>query len=416
VRSVAAEGRASTANTSMPPWTPAARRPASKSSGAGIGSARPVEPGGTEPEPESGPPPSPNTSTVAGPDRHSRAPGVTARPSARLAVAARPGATTTPAVTAASAAVTHRRRRDRSTASPITAATTSAGPAVSDGRGRAAATRATPAIQPTRSEVGRWITRASRPPTTPAGMPAASPHTITGPAAGAARRLAGSDTTGRPPKVGMRTGATPIWAAALTARATASERGPGARSARGRARTTMPADAATERRKPIEKTSRGSTSTSPATASASSRMPDCGRPLTAATRARAAMASARRTDGSHRVSNPNSPRVASPASSRAHSGSRRRSGPARARTKATFSPDTASRWARPEARKSSTTSGRWPRSSPRTKPVNKARRSGGSDAAPATSARRSPLASRLSGPPGDQPSMAVTERLPARWR
>src|SRR5581483_2910745 len=99
---------------------------------------------------------------------------------------------------------------------------------------------------------GTQTARATTPPTAPAGRPAAMPHIITGPAAGTARRLAGSEATGSPPNTGTRTGATPNWAAIVTPNASASGRGPGSASAMGLASTAMPAHAPTDSRKPTE--------------------------------------------------------------------------------------------------------------------------------------------------------------------
>ena len=133
-----------------------------------------------------------------------------------------------------------------------------------------------------------------------------------------------------------------------------------------------------------------------------------------------AMATARRTDGSHRVRTPKPNRMPMPATSRGHNPSRRSSGAATAKTKATFWPDTANRWLRPAARKSSTSSGDCSRSSPSTRPVNRARRSVPSDEAPRPRVRRSSLANRLTGPPGwGWSSRSMLRRLPmwrrARW-
>ena len=63
------------------------------------------------------------------------------------------------------------------------------------------------------------------------------------------------------------------------------------------------------------------------------------------------------------------------------------SGAATARTNTTFCPDTTSRCESPAPSKSSATTVDPPRSSPRTNPVNNARRSGGSDVEPSTTSR-----------------------------
>ena len=172
----------------------------------------------------------------------------------------------------------------------------------------------------------------------------------------------------------------------------------------GLARSRMPPDAPTDRRKPSEPTSRGSTRRSPVTARARMRTPDTGRPRVEDSRARPAMASARSTDGSHRVRTPKRSSRTRPAPKRGPSRSRRRRGESRARTKATFWPLTTNRWVRPAARKSSVISTGWPRSSPRTKPEKRVRRSGGRDATPDRRVRRIAVG---------QPAGAVAELPPA---
>src|SRR5439155_24016855 len=116
--------------------------------------------------------------------------------------------------------------------------------------GNRAVTRATPATHATSTPVGTWTARAIAPPTTPAGTPAASPHIITGPAAGTAMTLAGSAATGSPPQPGTSTGATPTWAASVTANADATGRGPGTAATSGWANSATPAHAPAESRKP----------------------------------------------------------------------------------------------------------------------------------------------------------------------
>lgn len=298
-------------------------------------------------------------------------------------------------------------RRRRTALAPATArrtpATATAALASRTGRGKRAVVRATALIQASRKRVGRCRNAATWPPRIPAGRPAAMPQTMTGPAAGTARRLAGNEASGMPPKTGSSTGATPAWAARVTASGAGTPL-----TASGRESKAMPAHAETESRKPIEPARSGSTSTSPVPASDSTRIDDAGRPRVAAPNASPAMATARRTDGSHRVSTPNVARTNTPVTSRPRIESRRNSGPAMARTKATFWPETASRCVRPAARKSSTSVGSCSRSSPRTRPVNSALRSGGSDAAPATSVRRSWLAKRVTGPPASGSRAAET--------
>src|SRR5262249_48030564 len=157
-----------------------------------------------------------------------------------------------------------------------------------------APTRATSAIQRTPSRVGKCNTGANAG-TSPATTPAGNPHIISGPATGTASRLAGTETTGSPRNALTATGATPTWAAIVTAAASASERGPGRRAARGVASTAMPAVAPTDSHQPTDHTSSGSTSIIRVAASASSRMVLAGRARKNAVAASPATAAARTT-------------------------------------------------------------------------------------------------------------------------
>ena len=322
-------------------------------------SMRPMPRARSAPSASSGSVPASTTTTVEGgsPPRHTRTPGATVVPPSAVGGGRQTGNATTATATASAAASRPAERRHTTAAASAPARIVRVTPP-SRASGSAAVTRATPAIHATRRRVGTCSRAAGAPPTTPATSPADMPHTTTGPAAGTARRLAGSDAAGSAPNVGTSTGATPTWAASVTLVAAANQRGPGRRRASGAASSRIPADAATDRRKPTACTSRGSTSRSPVTASARTRTPGCGRPATAATSAIDAIATARNTDGSHRVNVPNVARTASPRTSRQPSDNRRRANPASVKTNATFSPLTTSRCDRPEARKSSTISGR----------------------------------------------------------
>ena len=192
-----------------------------------------------------------------------------------------------------------------------------------------------------------------------------------GPAAGAASRLAGTDATGTPPNVATSSGDTAAWAARVTASGAASHGGPGNRRSIGDAATTMPAAPATDSRKPSEVVSSGSTSTIAPTPSASARSDDAGRPTATPTAATAAMAEARRTEGSNRVTRAkptSTPRVAS---SRGPKVSRDSTGRATTNTKAMFWPETARRCVSPAAWNASVRSAGWARSSPRVKPASR---------------------------------------------
>jgi hypothetical protein len=118
----------------------------------------------------------------------------------------------------------------------------------------------------------------------------------------------------------------------------------------------MPAVAPTDNHHPTDHTSRGSTRWNVATTIASIRSELAWRPRQNAVADNTAMPDARITDGSNRVSSANHPMSTTVASHRARGRSRVSAGAATTRTKATFCPETAVKWARPDARKSSTSS------------------------------------------------------------
>ena len=91
------------------------------------------------------------------------------------------------------------------------------------------------------------------------------------------------------------------------------------------------------------RTRNGSATSTPATAQARVRRPVSGRPRAALVTAVPAMATARSTDGSKRVSSANTPSRASSTTMRTPGRARTASGEASASTKATFWPDTTSR-------------------------------------------------------------------------
>lgn len=266
-------------------------------------------------------------------------------------------------------------------------------------RGAVPATCATPATHASNTRVGRWMTAAGPDPSAPAARPPVRPHAIAGPAAGTASRLAGNATTGSPPNTGISTGATPNWAAAVTPKTSARNRGPGTARAIGRARRRIPADAATDSWNPSAPMSRGSTRTSTTTASDSVRMPDTSRPNVPAVVAISAMTVARNTDGSNRVISAKKNNTPATVTKRERIPMRDRTGRTTASTNATFSPDTTRRWLRPDPRNSSMVSASCARSSPRTNPRNNARWSPGSTDAPRCRVRRNSLASADNGSP-----------------
>lgn len=199
-----------------------------------------------------------------------------------------------------------------------------------------------PAMVSSRSSpnaLGRWRSQAPRPPTIPATVPAARPHTINAPATGPARRFAGSAASGMGPSVGTNTGATAHCAPAVTASPSRTQRGPGRRVANRGARTSTPIDAATDSRNPSEWTRSGSTSRRPTTASARWRSPPLGLPVVWANKATTATNAARRTDGSNRVTSANDAITAAASRKRGQSRSARSNGPTTTNTNATFWPE-----------------------------------------------------------------------------
>jgi hypothetical protein len=247
-------------------------------------------------------------------------------------------------------------------------------------------------------------------------VPAVSPHTVSGAATGTASMLAGSEATGIPPKAGTRNGATPAWAAIVTATGSVSHAGPRSRPATAAVRRQMPPVAPTDSRNASECTSIGSASTHAATASDRSRSRPDGRPTAHAVVARAAMAHARSTDGSNRVTRAKAARTTSVAAHRPRSPNRTSSGEHRASTNATFWPDTTRRWVSPADRKSAVTTGGRPLSSPRTMPSSRLLAPSSSGRAPRSRVRRRPFATRAGGLPGDQPCTASTSNRAATWR
>jgi hypothetical protein len=156
------------------------------------------------------------------------------------------------------------------------------------------------------------------------------------PLTGTVSMLATTETTGRPPKRGISTGATPIWAARVMPSTSRHTRGPHIHGVSLRPSRAIPADAATESWKPTDHTSSGSNSTSVATASARARAVEVGRPASTAVTAMAAIAEARSTEGSKRVTRPNAPMAPRVAPQRATDPNRLVSGDASTSTKATF--------------------------------------------------------------------------------
>ena len=156
------------------------------------------------------------------------------------------------------------------------------------------------------SEVGVCRRREASGPRIAPIAPATSPQIVTGTTSGAARRFAGNATNGILPKTGSNTGATPIWAAAVTARESRIGRGPGIMRERGAANNAIPAVAPAERRNPTECRRSGSSSNRAMAAMQSTRTPPIGLPRVSPARTITAIVIARRTDGSQRVAAPSS--------------------------------------------------------------------------------------------------------------
>lgn len=201
--------------------------------------------------------------------------------------------------TTAAAAITVGRRLPSHT-SPSPHRITAAKAGVSQMTWSPALHDATPLNHASMALVGRWSSVANGSPATPAAVPAVSPHIISGPATGPARRFAGTETIGTGPKTTSSNGSTPTCAASVTAS------GSGRRARSHGASTARPTQALTERPNPIEWTRSGSTTTSAPAATARTRSGDTSRPIVVASRVTAAMPTARMTDGSQRVIVPNS--------------------------------------------------------------------------------------------------------------
>ena len=128
---------------------------------------------------------------------------------------------------------------------------------------------------------------------------ATKPHTDASAAAGRARRLANSETRDSRPPHQTSTGATAIWAPAVTAAAAPSQpKRVGRRALSRGVITSSPHVAAAESCKPGDQTRKGSRTTR-ATNAPHSRSPGAGRPRprAAAPRERPTMAAARSTEG-----------------------------------------------------------------------------------------------------------------------
>lgn len=139
-----------------------------------------------------------------------------------------------------------RRRRAATTANVAVAVAARRWATPTSPSGRPEAHRATHCTHPSSIPVGACRTDEAGAPVTPASTPAVMPQAMISAAAGSARRLAGMVATGRPPTFAANRGPTATWADSTTASAGATTLGTGRCADRGRANTTMPAEAATD--------------------------------------------------------------------------------------------------------------------------------------------------------------------------
>ena len=237
--------------------------------------------------------------------------------------------------------------------------------------GSDAPVRATASTQPISSRVGRWSDARPARPTTPATTPAGRPQVVTSPATGTARRLVEErhhrdaaeprDQDRRHPDLRRERDAERLGHRAA------------ARAGRRRwrsARTAMASDAPTDSWNPTERTSSGSIRTRPADRERQGRGPHrLGRPSAPAVTAMAAMAEARSTDGSNRVTTPNAPITASVTAHRPRHATRLEHRSDQDQHEGHVLAGDDEQVGQPAPRKSSTISGGWSRSSPSTKPA-----------------------------------------------
>jgi hypothetical protein len=294
--------------------------------------------------------------------------------------------TSTRAARAASARTRYRRDRHRTATATRISTPSATAPAVPAGQptaasGRAAARSATTTSQRT----GHPATQTSRSATgghTGATRAAPRPSTVATGTAGAASRLAGTETRLTAPPRPAASGAVARPAAALTARASATGGGhPRSRRVRDHpgASRTMAAVAATDRANPPSRARAGWTSSRTTVAAASAGTAARGRPAPNDQSVTAPIAAARSTLGEGRA------RITKPASATTamstwtlRSTARRRSGQSTAAsTIPTFAPETAVRCANPALRNSSSSTGSARLVSPTTSPGSRPAARGG---------------------------------------
>lgn len=302
-------------------------------------------------------------------------------------------------VTSATTSRARRRRSATSQATPAAAASTVAGrwSDITDDQVRRCS-----AAHSTTATAGRVATKigTAAPGWTAATAAPTMATALAAAAAGTASMLAGIEASGTSPTVHSSSGATASWAPTVTA--SRSPMRPGGHVSRRRtsgARTSTPAVAPAESSIPREPAIPGSSSTSVSTATASACRGSPTTPRTPDSSTTAAMAEARRTLGSQRVSTANQTRPVA-------STTRRARGPARhaavttsspAATSATFEPLTATRWVRPVSRMASSTSCGSSDVSPVTSPDASPAWAGGNARSAALRTRRRTVSVRANG-------------------
>lgn len=252
--------------------------------------------------------------------------------------------------TAATATAAARRgiHRPTKTANPRTNAAAAAPRSISRSAGamRRPSANCSPAhrINPS----GGPATHATAPPTgiDSCAVKAATPPTTDATvAAGTATRFAAIEANGTAPSRRSSSGATPSCAPTLAAASRRSGRGPGRRRASGGAMTSTPAVASTDKPNPSCPAIAGSASSKTSTATASVYDGSGPRPSIPAASTSAAIALARSTEGSARVSSANQHTATNPIHRRprAPTPTTRASPSTPARNSATLDPDTATR-------------------------------------------------------------------------
>jgi len=152
---------------------------------------------------------------------------------------------------------------------------------------------------------------------------------------------------------------------------------------------------------PTDHANSGSTITATSTVSAINRRVRVGRPIATDKYANPAMIAARTTLGSTRVITTNQDKIVVVTTTRDLRPRRDNNGETAAKTKATFCPETATKWAKPESRNATVIAFGCRESSPITKPVNSARSASSNDSADFATRSRTRWALRNKGEAGN---------------